>query len=396
MEVLVGGKRIRTNPSMSIGKGGEADIFNIGNGMALKLFKPPNHPDFQGMPQEQEGARRRIEEHQKKLRAFPKNLPPRVSVPQELATDKKGKIVGYTMPFISPAEVLLRYGEKSFREQGISDEVVTQIFRDLYVTLLGLHKRDIVAGDFNDLNILVQNSDAFVIDADSFQFGEFPCRVFTAKFVDPLLCDPKKTSLELVKPHNQNSDWYAYLVMLMQSLLFVGPYGGVYKPKERSNMIPHNERPLRRITVFHPEVKYPRPARIYEILPDDLLHYLHEVFEKDERGVFPIGLLEELEFTTCTDCGAVHARGICPVCQHVPKELVTSVVRGRVSARKIFSTSGTILFAAYQRGGLHFLYHKGEEYCRESGEHVMRGHLDPHMRFRIRGKDTVVAKGNKN
>lgn len=46
MKVLLGGKSIQTKPSASIGKGGEADVFNIGGGRALKIFKPPTHPDF--------------------------------------------------------------------------------------------------------------------------------------------------------------------------------------------------------------------------------------------------------------------------------------------------------------------------------------------------------------
>src|SRR3989344_2896653 len=209
-EVLIGKgrKKFRPDPSKSIGKGGEADIYDVGDGMALKVFKTPDHPDFDGLPHEQEGARARIAEHQRKLPAFPLNLPIHMVAPQELAYGRDGSIVGYVMPFKRGAEVLLRYSEVNFRQGGIPDNVVVEIFRDLHSTVRQVHSKGIVLGDFNDLNVLVKDAEAYIIDADSCQFGQFLCRVFTERFVDPLLCDPKEDRLLLYKPHNEMSDWY--------------------------------------------------------------------------------------------------------------------------------------------------------------------------------------------
>ncbi len=71
------------------------------------------------------------------------------------------------MPFLSGMEVLLRYGEKKFRESGgITDAMVTKIFRSLYETLTALHRAGVVIGDFNDLNVLVDptHDKPFIID----------------------------------------------------------------------------------------------------------------------------------------------------------------------------------------------------------------------------------------
>ena len=118
----------------------------------------------------------------------------------------------------------------------------------------------------------------------------------------------------------------------MQSLLFVAPYGGVYRPEDVSRRIPHGARPLHRITVFHSEVRYPKPATRYEVLPDDLLQYLHRVFEKDERGPFPAGLLDRLQFVACPRCAVEHARAACPFCSagggRTPRAVL--MVRGEV------------------------------------------------------------------
>ncbi len=89
MEIYVKGKRVSS--MKFVNKGGEAEVFDIGEGLALKLFKPPDHPDYDLSPLEQKAARLRLDEHQQKLPKFPKNLPRSVIVPQDLATDKIGK-----------------------------------------------------------------------------------------------------------------------------------------------------------------------------------------------------------------------------------------------------------------------------------------------------------------
>lgn len=402
-EIYLRGKKIRLNPKKAIGKGGEADVFDIGNGLAAKIFKPPDHPDFAGNSEEQQFSAARIKEYQQKLRQFPPNLPAGVVTPEELAYDAAQKlIVGYAMRFVTGAEPFIRFSERSFREKGIPNEKMLAILRNLHNLVPAVHETRTIIGDCNDLNVLVRNEQIFLIDADSFQFGKFLCQTFTDRFVDPLLCDPGERRLALVKPHNIESDWYAFAVMLMQSLLYVGPYGGVYRPKDpRQTSL---NRTLQRITIFHPDVRYPKPAVPYSFLPDDLLHYFHEVFEKDRRGPFPARLLENLRFTTCGACGTEHARGVCPVCaQAAPaavKEVVT--VRGQVRSTLVFKTRGLILFAALHEGKLQWLFHEGNLYCREDGQVALEGKLDPQMRFRISdgktlfGKDGRVATIGKN
>src|SRR3989344_8495253 len=101
-------------PSDVVGKGGEADIYRKGRN-AFKVFKSPSHSDLSGSPVLQQEARERIAEHQKKLPAFPRNLPGRVITPLGLLRNAKGAIVGYEMRYMDNGEVLLRYGERSFR-----------------------------------------------------------------------------------------------------------------------------------------------------------------------------------------------------------------------------------------------------------------------------------------
>lgn len=397
MEVYISGRRLILDFKRIIGRGGEAEIFDIGSETALKLFKPPSHPDFENSPQEKIGAEVRLLIHQKKLKNFPDDLPDRVVTPQELVTDKSmRKIIGYTMRLIK-GEVLLRYADRIFRSGGITNDLVIKIFRDLHDTVGAIHKKNIVIGDFNDLNVLVGGEAAYLIDADSFQFGKFLCNVFSQKFVDPILCDPNASELILSKPHNQNSDWYGFAVMLFQCLLFVDPYGGIYKPKNASERIPHNARPIHRVTIFNPEVKYPKPAIPYTVLPDDILQFFFKTFEKDARGAFPKNLIENMSWKKCSSCGIEHLRSLCPICSQASlsaiKEIV--VVKGKLTVTKFFKTTGIILYASSEEGKLRWLYHENEKFLRENGGLVAEGNLDPFLRFRIRDDQTLIGKNSQ-
>ena len=385
------GKKLNLNPTNSVGKGGEADIFDIGGDLVVKIFKQSNHPDLVGFPQDQVIAEARLKEHQQKLPAFPRNLPSRVVAPLHLATNKAGnKVLGYSMRFLKGYEVLLRYADRNFRQSGVNNDLVIKTFKDLRSSVCAIHKAGVVIGDFNDLNIMVANGEAYLIDADSFQFGPFLCAVYTEKFVDPLLCDSANTRPVLAKMYNPESDWYAFNVLLMQSLLYVGPYGGVYKPADKNKRVNHATRPLKRITIFDPEVKYPKPADHFSILPDELLQHFHQVFKEDKRAEFPEDVLN-MRWTTCTNCGKIHARHACPACAQYAPAAVKETVRGKVTCMRVFQTPGVILHAALQNNTLNYLYYENGEFKRNDGLGNYKGQIKPTMRFRLRRKYTLIG-----
>lgn len=398
--VYVRDKATRLTPTMLIGKGGEADVYLLDPKTVLKRFKEPDDADYALDKGAQRGAVERLREHQTKLAAFPKGLPPAVVAPLDLAYDKAAnknrRIVGYTMPYLDNMEVLLRLGDRMYREQGgIDGNQVVAIFRDLHRTVRAVHGSGVVIGDFNDLNVLVDaNGQVHLVDADSMQFGRFLCRSFTTRFLDPLISEAAR--LMPVRPHNANSDWYAFAVMLLQSLLYVGPYGGVHRPKT-GKRLQHDERVLRRLTIFDGAVIYPKPALPLGTIPDDFAGYLHKVFERDERGEFPERLFDGLRWTACKNCGLTHARPICPACAAPGAVKATVVIRGTVKATRLFRAtgSGKLLYAVVQGGKLRYLYHEGGAFKREDGGTVLSGNLDPELRFRIKGDATLLGKRDK-
>ncbi len=398
MEVLLDGQPLRLTANQAIGKGGEADVYGIRGNLAVKIFKDPNHPDLQGNTLEQEAARRRLAEQQRKLTAFPRNLPKNIVVPDKLVTDQLGRrIIGYSMRRVIGGEPLVKYSDRNFRSQGIDANQVVGIFQQIHASVKGLHRAGVVIGDFNDLNVLAVGSEAYFIDSDSYQFGPYLCSMFTHRFLDPTLSNPLATELTLERPYTTDSDWYAYSVMLMQSLLFVGPYGGVYRPKN-GQQIPLDKRPVKRITIFHPDVIYPKPAIPLKFLSDDLLSYFEKVFGKDHRAEFPENLVASLHWVKCLQCGVEHMRNVCSNCKStvfpIVKKQLTKV-RGQVVANSVFQTAGVILLASVTNGKLEYLYNESDQFFREGANLVSSGRVSPNLKFQIVGSRTVLSQGNQ-
>ncbi|MGK7923403.1 MAG: hypothetical protein AB4080_25730 [Trichodesmium sp.] len=397
MNVYLQGKKLNLSPKKAIGKGGEADIFALNSQEAIKVFKQPSHPDYQGMKLAQEAAKQRLAEHQQKLRQFPQHLPSHVIAPQKLITDKTGQtILGYTMAFLKDGIPLLKYSDRRFRRaSGIDNKEIVNIFKQLYQLVSQLHQLKVIIGDFNDLNILLSNGQVYFIDADSYQFKTFSCRVFTPRFVDPLLCDKQGNQIMLKQAYNINSDWYALSVMLMQCLLFVEPFGGVYRPKNKQAQIPQSLRSLHRISIFNPEVKYPKPAIPYQVLSDDLLQYFYQCFEQDKRFAFPLTLLTDSPWYKCQSCGLESHHKTCPVCQKtvtIKPQKPSILSKNTLAVTDIFKTEGVILEVSLADDKLYWLYHEKQEFKRENNVTVLQGSLDSRLQFWLKNDLTLVGK----
>lgn len=398
MNVYVHGKKVRLDPARALGKGGEADVYDLGNGQALKIFKQPDHPDLAASPADQRAARARLDEHQTKLRDFPAGLPDRVIAPEALATGRArgGRVVGYAMRRVDQAELLYRYSEPRLRRQLADPNLVVAALRDLRATVEALHAARVIIGDFNDLNVMVSGERAYLIDADSYQYGNYLCSVFTERFVDPLLCDPSASAPVLAATHTAASDWYAFSVIAFRTLLCVGPYGGVHRPADPSRQVPPARRPLERLTVFDAEVVYPKPAIPFRVLPDEILGYFADVFTSDDREPFPAELLDELRWTRCSRCGGEHARLVCPTCAagHAASRRARIQVRGSVTAERVVADAGDIVAARLGVRGLEWLAWNGHELVDHAGRRYGAHAPRPGRRYHLeRGRVAIADHG---
>ena len=403
--LIVGNRRVTLDPSSVVGKGGEADVYKLPPHDVLKVFKTPDHPDYMlpdGSPNviEQKGAEVRIAEHQRKLQdliTLSPKLSPAMITPKELAVVQRGgQIAGYSMAFKDNTELLLRLAERDYHDKGFSHKNATEVLINLYQAVTDNHKAELVLGDFNYLNVLVDDTNSvFIIDTDSTQFQSYQCMLFTERFVDILLCDLNGKSLMLTQPHTAYSDWYAFSIMVMYVLLCAGPYSGTYREKGQRQAYTRLERQRQRITVFNPQVRYPKEAIAFSLntLPDDLLHYLWEMFNKDIRKEFPGDILKSMRWSTCTICGFVHSRAKCPSCDKAPDAAITITIqrKGTVKATQMFKTKGIIVYATHQKGKLQWLYHENGLFKRNTGG-GHKGALNPRYRYRIFGDKTIIGK----
>jgi tRNA A-37 threonylcarbamoyl transferase component Bud32 len=304
--VYVDGTRLDLAPAQLLGQGGEAEVYDLGDGLVVKWWKPADHPDFDGLPDAQAAATHRLAEAPARLRALPGRLPAGVVAPCGLALDRKKAVIGYLMPKVAGTP-LASYGEPRWRRDHPTDPSgVVAALCALRDAIAGLHAAGVVIGDCNDHNVLVDGRRVHLIDVDSYQLPGFPCVMFTERFVDPRLCD---AALAPARPHDTDSDWFAFAAMAFRTLLWVPPYGGVH-PR-----CPNPQRGLRRLSALGPDVVYPRAARPVATLPDELVDAFRAIFERDVRGAFPGDLLARLHVTRCAACGEDHARVRCPACQ---------------------------------------------------------------------------------
>ena len=374
MNVFVGGKKERVLDSELLGEGGEARVYRLGE-LALKLFHPPT--DAKG--------RRGLGAKVEKLKRFPLGLPAAVMAPRGLALDRDGEVVGYVMGLVANAQSFGRLSSRKVRDGAMTASRVVALFKHLHATLSRLHAMGVVVGDLNDGNVLFSGDEAVLIDADSMQFGAFPCLLGHERFLDPRLYGVDLAQAPRFTP---GSDWYAYSVMLFSSLLCVHPFGGTQCAGVLPTLLRRAEA---RHSVLRGDVTLPRLALPPAALPDDLLHFFEAVFEHDERAAFPAGLLE-LSFHRCA-CGVEHARAVCPACRVLGPLVTRPVLRskGRCTARTVFETSGRIL-AATLSGGLRYVYEEDGVVRREDGSIACASRREDQV-FAVQGRATWVADG---
>ncbi|CAN5533761.1 hypothetical protein BH10CYA1_BH10CYA1_17730 [soil metagenome] len=412
MTVYIAGKPYTFDPDDVWKEGGEAYIYKYGSDALLRYYRRPDDIRFAGTTpedrQRQHFVELRLEELQRKLPVFPKNLPERVVTDRELVWNSidqrsRPRIVGSIVPLIPDAVTLHELASAKFRrENTIGDVAVIDILKDLYATVCGVHKADAVIGDFNTENVLVQPSllRAPLVDAHAMQFGSYLCATYTARYVDPLVArwaaskvPGEPGSVEMIGRHSPLTDWYAYHLMFWE-MWYAPLYGGVYRPKTGATMVEFEERPFHspRLSVLHPDVAYPkRGFQDYHTAPPEILEHYRNLVTKDLRAPFPEKFLDNLRV----------AYGGTYLATHTPVPAVPvgiSIIRsGPASSTLMFETTGTILDAAYHGGRLRFLCSKDGRFYREGARtkgdlDIGKGSFNPKVAYIIQGDSTILAK----
>lgn len=332
--IYIQGKRVKLEATDLIQTGGEGMVFRW-QGQAVKVYH---------QPQPQHSLKLAYWQQQR----LANQSPPALLGPTALAYDKQGEVVGFVMPALPPgAFPLKQLANPHFTAQHQLDaRHAVAWLQHVHATLTRLHQVGIVVGDLNDQNLfgrLPLSGDlaqTFWVDVDSYQFAGFPCPVALDSFLDPRLYTVADFSQQPC--FSPSSDWYAFFVLLVKSLLQVHPYGGVH----------HGYKTLAAranagITILSPDVTYPQRARPVETLSDDLLHQLEVVFAQGQRPPFLLSLLDDYaqNLIVCAHCGQAYPqqRAHCPACRQRHAPPPPTFHRGQLIFRLLLDADGDIV-----------------------------------------------------
>lgn len=169
-------------------KGGEGEIYAVDRpGQVAKIY----HSD------------KRTDIRERKLKDMLANAPDaggRLCWPAHLLYDREEEFMGYLMPRVPEKAVtfqlsVLQLGKPSVREYilpGWDRRDLVCTAKAVADVAAKLHKNDILIGDINDGNFLVDPGDSsavYLVDCDSYQFNGYPCPVGTPDYTHPGTAD---------------------------------------------------------------------------------------------------------------------------------------------------------------------------------------------------------------
>jgi len=198
--------KINIDPAKEINQGGEGVVYEIDSSTVAKIYhagiKPIDPSKFR----------------------FLSSLDPNYFVaPIELLYNDKGIVIGYTMAYINQQEFFPLsniYSKKFCSNHGIDKKVKMKIIEKLISAVNYAHKENVVIGDLNPYNILVNDKGVVkFIDTDSYQT---PGSVHS----DRLLEDVR--DYYYGGKVSKDSDFFALSVLSFNMLAFLHPFKGMH------------------------------------------------------------------------------------------------------------------------------------------------------------------------
>jgi len=278
---VFGEKWERLSLEKELGRGGEGFIFLTRQGQVVKLYR----------------KQKSSEEKEKKLRLMLKEKInyPGICWPQDIIKTPDGDFLGYLMPrgrgrpmqvtlFTKPA---LESNFPGWRRKHLVDLALEIVKRVEH-----LHRREIIIGDINPLNILVTPSgEVFFVDTDSYQLQGYPCPVGTINFTPPELQGKNyKTFLRSFE-----HDYFALATLLFMIFLpGKPPYSrqGGGTPVENINQ---QNFPYRPGNIPGAKVPAGQWQALWEALPQRMQEKFYAVFRENKR-LSPQEWLQELNY----------------------------------------------------------------------------------------------------
>lgn len=235
--------------------GGEAQIFKQ-NKLIYKIYHKPSDMIPDG-----------------KIHELQNIKDPKVLIPKDIITDKKGVRVGFTMDFIDGVTPLCRLFTNAFINQNnVSNDTLIDLVKQMQETINKIHSASCIQVDGNELNYLVDETNfksCYFIDVNSYQTKSFPATVIMPSIRD-----------WAAKSFNELTDWYSFAIITCQLLIGTHPFKGKHPDFKRHDM---ESRMRANISIFNSEVSIPKSVRDFSMIPSNYMDWFIDLFEKGKR-----------------------------------------------------------------------------------------------------------------
>ncbi len=259
--ILVDGKKITLMDKDYLAEGGQGVIY-VKNDLVFKLYHNPDEM----IPEDKMTELQVLDDLDN------------VIVPlKDILEPKTNKRIGFVMPFVPNTEFLCKLFTQNYKNKNnITPQMIVSLVRKMQETLLELHKRGVIVGDYNEMNFLTDKKYTvpYYIDTDSYQTPSYPCTAIMDSVRDRKL--PFGT-------FNDLSDWFSWGIVVFQLYTGIHPYKGKhkdYKPNDFEGRMTNG------ITVFHDDVTVPKFVN-FSGIPKAHMDWFKSIFVDGERSVPP-------------------------------------------------------------------------------------------------------------
>ncbi len=254
------GTKYRINDTKEINRGGEGIIYEIDSNKVAKIYHsgidPLNQAKFD----------------------FLKKLDKKLFIaPLELLYDSKSKVVGFIMEYLDNSFYpLSNLFTKSFcTTHGVDKKIKLIVIENLIKALEYAHKMNVVVGDLNCFNIMVNNKGEIkLIDTDSYQTPGF---THSGRLLDDIRDYYYQGRVD------DKSDCFALSILAFNLLSFTHPFKGIHKQYMKLA-----DRMIHKIPVFKndPDLKVPK---CYEPINDtNLMGQFQRFYLQGERFIMSL------------------------------------------------------------------------------------------------------------
>jgi len=198
-----------------------------------------------------------------------------IVIPQDSIYNTSNERIGFTLEYINNTEYLCKLFTMSFKNRNnLTIKNIADIVDNMRDTLIKIHEKNIIVGDYNEMNFLIDMKfeKVFHIDTDSWQTKSYRCNAIMHSIRDRTLP---------LGEFKESSDWFSWAIITFQLYVGLHPYKG-----KHPHLHDYETRMDKNISVFDKNVKIPKMVDL-SIIPKNHIDYYKNVFINKDRSIPP-------------------------------------------------------------------------------------------------------------